>query len=253
VNVFDHYSRFYDLLYSEKDYEAECDFLENLWKRYADREIRTILDLGCGTGGHALPLAKRGYSVSGVDMSPQMLSIADKKAESSKLSIHWQSGDIRSVRLERVFDTVISMFAVIGYQTENKDVSDAFKTARLHLKPGSLFIFDVWFGPAVLTDRPTDRIKIVDQRNTRIIRLAEPQFDLIKHTVLVKYTLLCLRGDVFLSQITEAHKMRFYFTQELSYFLSQSDFRVVRFCPFLSPDEEISTSHFNLTVVAEAI
>ena len=253
MTIFETYSQFYDLLYAEKNYDAECEFLESVWKRYIDREVRSILDLGCGTGGHALPLAGKGYAVTGVDLSPAMLAIAGEKAQTNGIKVEWQTGDIRTIRLQRTFDAVISMFAVIGYQTENQDVSDAFETARIHLEPGGLVIFDVWFGPAVLTDRPTDRIRIVDQGDTRVIRFSQPEFDLMCHTVSVNYSLLQLREDVILRRVTESHKMRFFFPQELSYFLSQAGFRVLKFCPLLHPDEEMTTSHFNMVVVAQAV
>jgi len=69
-HVFDKlYAGTYDALYQDKDYEAECDFLQQVFARYAQAPIRAILDLGCGTGGHALPLARRGYALTGVDRS----------------------------------------------------------------------------------------------------------------------------------------------------------------------------------------
>jgi predicted TPR repeat methyltransferase len=55
--VFGNYARFYDNLYSDKDYAAECRYLEKLFRRHSGRGVRSILDLGCGTGNHDLPLA----------------------------------------------------------------------------------------------------------------------------------------------------------------------------------------------------
>jgi len=74
------YADQYDFLYSDKDYDAECDLLEEVFRRYRDGNVRTILDLGCGTGNHAIRLARRGYEVTGVDRSPEMLAKAEWKA-----------------------------------------------------------------------------------------------------------------------------------------------------------------------------
>jgi len=137
-------------LYKDKDYEAECDFLEQIFSRCAKYPIRTILDLGCGTGGHALPLARRGYEVTGVDLSEHMLERARQKAAEAGLAISFHQGDIRILDLGCTFDVVVAMFAVISYQTSNEDLAAAFRSARRHLKPGGLFVFDCWFGPAVL-------------------------------------------------------------------------------------------------------
>ena len=67
--VFDRYAQYYDLFYREKDYRGEVDYVDALIKRYATNDARTILDLGCGTGGHAVLLAQKGYHVTGVDRS----------------------------------------------------------------------------------------------------------------------------------------------------------------------------------------
>ena len=65
--VFYSYAQYYDLLYREKDYPGEVDYVDALIKKYAVNDARTILDLGCGTGGHAILLARKGYRVTGVD------------------------------------------------------------------------------------------------------------------------------------------------------------------------------------------
>jgi predicted TPR repeat methyltransferase len=74
------YANQYDFLYSDKDYEGECDLLEEISRRYGDGSVCTILDLGCGTGIHAIRLARRGYEVTGVDRSAEMLAKAERKA-----------------------------------------------------------------------------------------------------------------------------------------------------------------------------
>src|SRR5207248_11417549 len=64
------YAEAYDTLYRDKDYSAECDAIEHVFRLYGIGPVRRVLDLGCGTGGHAVPLAERGYEVVGVDRSP---------------------------------------------------------------------------------------------------------------------------------------------------------------------------------------
>ena len=108
------YSDQYDLLYGDKDYEAECDMLEEAFRRYGEGSIQTILDLGCGTGNHAIPLSQRGYQVTGVDLSADMLEHARQKAsllvDSSSKSPTFFQGDVRSIDLDQQFDAVIMMF-----------------------------------------------------------------------------------------------------------------------------------------------
>ena len=70
------YAAAYDALYSDKDYEAETDVLEQLFAQYASGPVHEVLDLGCGTGSHAVSMARRGYAVTGVDFAPEMVSRA---------------------------------------------------------------------------------------------------------------------------------------------------------------------------------
>ena len=254
--TFDRYTTYYDALYQDKDYEAECDFLEQIFACYAQAPIRTILDLGCGTGGHALPLAERGYTVTGVDRSETMLAEARCKAKAMAQragSYDFVQGDICSLDLDRTFDAVIAMFAVISYQTTNDDLVAAFRTAKRHVEPGGLFIFDAWFGPAVLTERPTDRFKIIEAGGERIIRFASPVLDISSHTVQVNYKVLRLRNTQLLDEVDESHLMRFLFPQEVSYYMENSGFRLLRLCPFTELERELTERDWNFNAIGMAV
>ena len=84
----------YDLIYQDKDYEGETDFVEGLFRDYSRRSGVTILDGGCGTGGHALPLARRGYQVTGIDASAEMVKLASEKAGKAGLDIGFHAVDM---------------------------------------------------------------------------------------------------------------------------------------------------------------
>ena len=146
--VFADYARYYDLLYRDKDYAAEAEYVAGLIRKFHP-PARSILEFGSGTGIHAIHLAKRGYDVTGVDLSPDMVYIASSNVEAppnpSHLTPHasplFLEGDIREIRLNKRYDAVIALFHVISYQTTNEDVTAAFETARHHLNPGGIFIF----------------------------------------------------------------------------------------------------------------
>jgi SAM-dependent methyltransferase len=253
MSIFGVYASYYDALYRDKDYEAECDFLEQIFARYAHAPVRTILDLGCGTGGHALPLARRGYTVTGVDLSEHMLEKARQKAADAGLNIRFHQGDIRNIELRRAFDAVIAMFAVISYQITNEDLAAAFRTARRHLEPGGLFVFDCWFGPAVLVQRPTDRYKVVERNGERIIRFAHPTLDIMRHTVQVDYKVLRLKDDRVLDEGDESHVMRFLFPQEIAHYLGEAGFRLEKLCPFMALERDMSEQDWNVSVISKAM
>ncbi|MCU0595769.1 MAG: class I SAM-dependent methyltransferase [Desulfobacterota bacterium] len=229
------YADHYDLFYAEKDYEAECDMLEEVFRRYGKAPIRTILDLGCGTGNHAFPLAERGYEVTGVDRSGDMLGHAL----------------LQSLALGRTFDVVLMMFAVLGYQLTNDDVLAALQTVRNHLKPGGLFICDVWYGPAVLVIRPEDKIKIIPTENGKVIRIASGSLDTYHHLATVNYHILHLSGQAVVSETTEAHLMRYFFPQELNLFMAISGLRLLGVRAFSDLERTPSDTTWNTLVFAE--
>ena len=242
------YASAYDALYGDKDYEKECDYLEALFQKYLYRP-KTILDLGCGTGGHALILAKRGYKISGVDRSDAMLEIAKRKAEAQRLEIDFIEGDITRITTDKKYDAVISMFAVIGYQTTNAALAAACKAAKDCLVPGGIFLFDCWHGHAVIADRPAPRIKESTLGSgEKIIRFTSPEIDILNHVVNVNFRVWRIKGSEF-GDTSETHPIRFLFPQEARYFLEVAGFEKVDFYPFLQTDRALTEKDWNMMVV----
>lgn len=228
VNQFNLYARYYDLLYKDKDYDAEAKYVSGLIEKYKP-DTKSILNLGCGTGKHDIALAKVGYHITGIDLSKQMIEIARENGKESGKEIHFRQGDIRHLDLGEKFDTAISLFHVMSYQTTNEDLLHAFQTAYNHLRKGGLFIFDCWYGPGVLTDLPVVRIKRMQDEELKVIRLAEPVMHPNENVVDVNYTILIDSEDHGSSTITECHKMRYLFVPEIKNMLEQSGMKLKDF------------------------
>jgi SAM-dependent methyltransferase len=142
--------------------------------------------------------------------------------------VEFSQGDIRTVRLNSKFDAVISLFDVISYQTTNEDLKAAFATAKAHLKSGGVFIFDCWYGPAVLSDRPQVQVKRVENEEIALTRIAEPVMYPNENCVDVDYQLLIkhkLSGKV--EELRECHRMRYLFTPEVQDFFSSAEMEMV--------------------------
>lgn len=216
--TFDAYARYYDLLYKDKDYPAEARYVASL---LADRGAhKTVLELGCGTGAHAEYLARAGYVVDGVDISEQMIAqaAARKRSLDPELSarLSFSVADVRSARLGKTYDAVISLFHVMSYQSANADLAAALETAASHLAPGGLFVFDFWYGPAVLTEIPSVRVKRLENADIEVTRIAEPTLRYGENLVDVKYTVFVKsKGTGEVEQLTETHTMRYLFLPEL--------------------------------------
>jgi SAM-dependent methyltransferase len=221
MSVFGNYSRYYDLLYRDKDYRAEADYIHALVSKHRPG-ARTLLDLGCGTGKHASLLAERGYDVVGVDRSPAMLAEA-RARPATRGRTEFVEGDLRTVRLERQFDVVVSLFHVMSYQTTNADLLAGLATLRAHLAPGGLFVFDCWYGPAVLNLRPAVRVLRLEDEATAVTRLAEPVLHPNENVVDVNYHVFVKdKRTGAVSELREEHNMRYLFAPEVAHFLSSA-------------------------------
>ncbi|MHC4505833.1 MAG: class I SAM-dependent DNA methyltransferase [Planctomycetota bacterium] len=247
------YASAYDALYEDKNYADECELLVQLFKRYGEFPIRRVLDLGCGTGNHAIPLAERGFEVTGVDRSPEMIAAARAKVGGRSLPLSLHEADIRRADVGRDFDAGLMMFAVLGYQSENADVRSALTVARSHLREGGLLVLDVWYGPAVLAQRPGERVKVVETTDGKILRAASGELDTRRHLCTVRFQLWHLRGSTLVAETTEEHRMRFFFPQELDLFLEVSGFETLRHGAFPDFEREPDENAWNALTVARAI
>ncbi len=253
MDVFNNYAKYYDLLYQEKNYEEECDFIEQAFQEFSKLKVRNILELGCGTGGHAIPLARRKYEMTGVDASTVMLNTAKEKSSKFGLDIDFLLGDIRDFKFNEKFDSIICMFAVLNYLTRNKDFEITLKNVREHLKEGGLFIIDVWNGLAVLRILPSVRVKMVEQNKTKIIRIVEPELDAVNHICRNHYKIMVLEKDGLIEEIEETHVIRYLFPQEIKHYLELSGFEVLKICEFPKIDSTVDENIWNMAVISRAI
>lgn len=248
------YAEHYDRLYAEKSYGTECDLVEAAIARHGSARPTTMLDVGCGTGGHAIDFAKRGYEVTGVDLSAHMLEHARAKATALALPRQpaWLCGDARTFDAGSEFDCAIMMFAVVGYLTSNDDLITGLKNIRRHLKRGALFICDFWYGPSVLAVRPADRVRVLDLPDGQVIRATNTTLNTAQHTADVSFRLWTLKSDKLVSETTEMHRLRYYFPQEYAFFLSQAGFTLQSISAFPTLDQALTDQTWNAFVVAKA-
>ncbi len=238
MSMFGAYSHYYDLLYEDKNYSKEVEFVSAIIRRHAP-DARTVLDLGCGTGIHACAFAREGYLVTGLDRSADMLAKALERRKQAGANgsgpVDFQQGDIRDFKLTHRFDVVVALFHVISYLSANADLEAAFARIRKHLQPGGLFIFDHWYGPAVLTDRPAPRIKTFENGEVKIIRIATPTLWVNDNLVDVRYDLTVIeKSSNRCSQVVENHRMRYLFWPEIESLLSRHSLKQVEFREWLS-------------------
>jgi len=249
TEVFNEYAAYYNLLYKDKDYAGECDYINKLIEEFAPG-CKSILNLGCGTGNHDFIFSEKGYSVTGIDFSSQMIAIASERLQNeNRKNPEFLCADVREIRLGKKFDVVISLFHVMSYQVTNTDILNAFKTAKEHLSGNGVFIFDFWYGPAVLTSRPEVRTKILENDKLKITRKAKPEMHPNENIVDVNYHLSVtdkFSGKTF--ENNEQHRMRYFFLPELKAYLAQTGFKIIS-CEEWITSAELSFDTWNGLII----
>ncbi|MCD6140438.1 MAG: class I SAM-dependent methyltransferase [Thermococcus sp.] len=161
-------AEYYDAIYRRRAERVrdEIDFVEEIFKADAKRDVKKILDLACGTGNPTLELAKRGYEVTGMDLHEEMLEVAKRKAKREGLTIEFIQGNALEVDSNQEFDAVTMFFSSIMYFDEN-DIKKLFSSVVKALKSGGVFVadFPCWFyggsdGP-IVWDESADGEKLV--------------------------------------------------------------------------------------------
>lgn len=254
MKTFDKWAEYYDIYYADKNYKIEVDFLLSLASKYGQGNPKSILDIGCGTGGHLIFLCKKGIKVKGFDLSEKMIKLAKQKIAKAGFGANAKVdvGNAVSYRCRKKYDLVISMFSVMGYLTSNEEFLAGLKTARVHLNERGLFIFDVWFGPAVLNNLPETRIQEFTIKGLKTFRLVRPKLDVLHQVVIIDYDILTFDGKMLAKKVRERHRMRYFFAQELKFILENAGFCLLKICPFLNSSINPSIDDWNISVVAKA-
>ncbi|HWA70552.1 MAG TPA: class I SAM-dependent methyltransferase [Rhizomicrobium sp.] len=238
MSVFGNYSRYYDLLYRDKDYAREVDFIAGLLKRHGVAR-GALRELGCGTGKHALLLAEQGHVVHGVDLSAEMLEQAQARVAKAPADVAarlaFARGDARDFFDGRSFDAVLSLFHVVSYQRSNDDLIAMFRNVAASTKPGGLFLFDYWYGPAVLTERPAVRIKRMESDEIAVTRMAEPVLHINRSQVDVNYQVF-IRDKVSgaVEEVRETHVMRYLFAADIDMLARATGFEILESVEWLT-------------------
>ena len=194
------------------------------WLRSYSTGLRFVCSIiGCGTGGHAVELARRGLEVVGVDLSPAMLERARERAEAAGVEVQLVEGDARSTRVEGEFDVTLMTFALLGYQLSNADVLATLRNAAAHTagrdRPLRRLVRAGGVG-----DPASERVKTVRADDgSEVVRTASTELDTATHTALVRYHVQRVGQNGSTEETSEDHHVRFFFPLELQLFLDDAE------------------------------
>lgn len=246
--VFDGYADYYDLLYEDKDYTKEAKYIDRLIKKY-HFSAKSILDLGCGTGKHASLLAQMRYEkVHGVDMSSKMLEKAYERGKQQK-NLSFFHKNIQDFSLNEKYDVVTALFHVMSYQTTEENIENVFLSVKQHLNEDGIFIFDCWYGPAVLSELPEIRLKRLENDKIAVLRIAEPLLMENDDLVDVFYDVIIKdKNNGEIKIIKERHRMRYLFKNNILRIINKFGFDYIDSFEF-SKENPISKKTWNACFV----
>ncbi|MCP8616929.1 class I SAM-dependent DNA methyltransferase [Salirhabdus salicampi] len=139
---YEDFANVYDILMEHAPYEEWVRFTSEVIDQLGVKPNH-VIDLGCGTGEITIRLANQFEAVTGVDLSDEMLAIAEQKARDHKTNITWFQQDLRSFSSPIQYDLAVSYCDVLNYITDENDIKDTFRNVYKSLNNRGVFIFDV--------------------------------------------------------------------------------------------------------------
>lgn len=200
---------YYDAVYEAqgKDYKKESDQIHGVIEKYKKTDGSRLLDVGCGTGGH-FPYLKDWYSIEGLDIDREMLSVAKQRHP----DVTFHQGDMTNFQLGEKFDAITCLFSAVGYTKTPDGLKAAISNMGQHLKPGGVLVVEPWFSPdqwkvgrssAVFVDKPGLKVARIN------VSELEGKISIVKfHFLVVK------DGDTDVEYFTELHELGLFTKEE---------------------------------------
>ena len=139
-----HYPHYYALGYRWNT-EVECAFIEEALKAHRpEGQSQRLLDIGCGAGRHLLMLARRGYTMTGVDMRPEMITYVEAEAAKAKLRVAVSVGDLRRLKVRGTFEAAYCFMDTFRFLLTNEEIITHLRAVADRLAPGGLYLTDFW-------------------------------------------------------------------------------------------------------------
>jgi len=239
MGVFEKYSELYNLLYSDKDYSKEVEYILKKLKQF-NCKSKNILEYGSGTCIHGGLLVEKGYNLTGVELSEKMFLIGKSHIKERKIEDRFNlvNDNIVAYWDQKKYGLILSLFHVISYLTSNEGLCKVFENASNQLEQGGLFIFDVWYAPSVLNLKPQAKIKTFENNELKIIRFTKPLVNYNENVVDVNFELVIIdKKTNQVSFLDETHKMRYLSLPEIKLLAELNSFELVKAEEFLSENE----------------
>ena len=215
---------YFDALNTHEDTDLKNQVIENNLKKH---DVKTVLDLTCGTGCQVFFLHHKGYQVTGADFSPALLEIARKRAETENIDVKFIDGDMRTIKVSQ-FDAVITIFNAVGHLTK-AGFEKAMRNIHKNLKDGGIYVFDI-MNLESMTEKVVEGLVMDFKRTVGGVELHAVQHSTInrKNGQLTSYDCLTIqegshRPKIFRSKFS----LQIYTAKELKEMLARNGFETL--------------------------
>jgi ubiquinone/menaquinone biosynthesis C-methylase UbiE len=219
MSIYEKFAYFYTKGPYPQYSERMAELFPSVLERFGVRP-QMLLDLACGEGSFAVAMAKKGFKVTGIDLSPHILQLARERAEKESVSVEFLLQDMRSLPFVERFDLVTCWYDSLNYLLELENLEKTFAGVHRALKRGGLFIFDMntIYGLAVNWQRHPCNVQ---QDTSELFEIHRPGYDFEKNIATLKITGFVKEGDGW-TRIDEEHKERGYSLEEIKQSLKKT-------------------------------
>ena len=224
-------AKWFEYLNDDCDYENWSQYLISRLNGFA---LQTGLDVGCGGGWFTRAFAKKGYIMTGLDISPEMLDFAQKTALKEGVRGEYIFGDITKIKLPRRYDFVTAVNDCVNYIPKPR-LSAAFKRISSALNKGGVFLFDI-SSPRKFREKIANTVCVDDRDEVTYMSFNREETD----GVTMEVTLFARNEDGLYQRLDETHRQYTYTEQEIVTALEANGFEVLSVEGHLGEDKTLS-------------
>ncbi|MCB2106594.1 MAG: class I SAM-dependent methyltransferase [Rhodobacteraceae bacterium] len=229
------FQTYYDRIYAEKDYAAEAATVLQVMREASPRLVARVLDVGCGTGSHAVQMAAAGVATVGIDIDGASIQIAKSKTTEPSTALRFVAGSLHDLP-DSDFDGAVSLFNVVNYLMSTEDLIGFLAAIQQRVSKGAPFVFDCWNGLAAILDPPRTKISTVVRGEETIRAETTPEIDLMGQTVILRTKIEISVGGQIREQFDHDIAHRLWLPRDLSDCLHMAGFDVLKTTAWMKPD-----------------
>lgn len=242
--MYEKFAQVYDDLMREIDYKQWGDYVFRLLLN-AKNEVKNVLEFGCGTGNITSELAQKGYAVTAVDLSEEMLTVADEKiAEQNLADVRFFMGDMSNFQIGEEFDAVVSCCDSVNYLPDKEAVQNFIYCSQDALKSGGLLLFDI-NTPVKFKEVIKDNTYVYDLDNVYCVWENSPDFEAGRMDYDLSFFIK--EEDGRYSRYDESQSQYIYTVEEIYHMLKNAGFiniKIYAFGTFLQGSNECDRVQF---------